>query len=468
MKPISASDILRKSVPRDFLGASFAHKNRFDAFRDPSPANSTRTRLGSTASTKRKGEDISDDFHDLAPPIKKNSSPWICETPVENHTTVSLSEEDEVEFACLESNISKVSDKCNKMTEELQRLHIEEPLRIILGDLIEAVQTTNKVQAGLSARIRKNATTTVSNNCSSSYVSAVSSQPPVNPPIRQTSSQTSRKKLSGGLYASQTDDRGNFNSKVSVPAPTAKKVESPEEVKVRKFNEAIRDAERSTLCFNLNMGNKPIMNKTTIAERATLALTTMAAKAEGKHSSVPSQEAVSVIDDVVSMVTKMEFYGANTKQYKGNDKDKDKDKDTPAFCTVPVKYQFKDREQRIFAEKQLRDTCKVKCATPYPVVVRECIKQVIDHVRLSHPDDFVKVNVHANKFALKVSRRPKGKDLPWIEYPDLLSLPNEALDISLKKVPDGLKMFFLPNFDNDDCMNTSSQETERPKSPRTP
>jgi hypothetical protein len=208
------------------------------------------------------------------------------------------------------------------------------------------------------------------------------------------------------------------------------------------------------------------MNKTTIAERASLALTTMAAKAEGKSSPVPSHEAVSVIDDVISMVTKMEFYGANTKQYKGNEKDKDTDKESPAFCTVPVKYQFKDREQRIFAEKQLRDTCKVKCATPYPVVVRECIKQVIDHVRQSHPEDFIKVNVHANKFALKVSRRPKGKDLPWIDYPDLLSLPNEALDISLKKVPDGLKMFFLPNCD--DFMNISSHEPERPKSPRTP
>ncbi len=163
-----------------------------------------------------------------------------------------------------------------------------------------------------------------------------------------------------------------------------------------------------------------------------------------KSNSVPSQESLSVIDDVISMVTKMEFYGANMKQYMYKGKDKD-NKSTPTFCTDPVKYQFKDREQRIFAEKHLRDTCKVKCATSYPVVVRECIKQVIDHVRASYPEDFVKVNVHANKFALKVSRRPK--DLPWIEYPDLLSLPNEALDISLKKVPDSLKMFFLHNCD---------------------
>jgi hypothetical protein len=93
----------------------------------------------------------------------------------------------------------------------------------------------------------------------------------------------------------------------------------------------------------------------------------------------------------------------------------------------------------------------------------------------------VKVNVHAKDFALKVYRRPKGNNLPWIEYPDLLRLPNEAWDVSLKSVPKGLKMFYLPpEPDMDDDMQQSSQSSEssqvssqvlndreRPLSPRT-
>jgi hypothetical protein len=239
----------------------------------------------------------------------------------------------------------------------------------------------------------------------------------------------------------------------------SRKVETDEEKKVRKFAEAIKDAKRSTLCFNLNMGNKPIMNKTTISERATLALTSMAAKVEGKNSAVPSPETVAALDDVTSLVTSMELFGSNTKQYKGKEKDgKNKDDNTPTFCTVPVRYQFKDREQRVFAEKQLRDLCKVKCSTPYPAVVRECIKQVVDHVRESFPDDYIRVSVMVKDFALKVQRRPKGKDLPWITNPDLLKLPNEALDVSLKKAPEGLKMFYLPSFDNDDDMVTDNPQ----------
>jgi hypothetical protein len=442
MKPISASDILRRSAPREYLGLSFAHSNRYEPLRENSPAPSQRSRVNSSASVKRKEETVR-------------------ETPIVTVTKqVFVDEEDEIAIACMESNITKVSSVCDRMVENLQKIHIEEPLREILGDLMETVRITNKVQGELVSKLKINGTTVTEQPAPKSFSSAVTSNK-----VREASStgestyaQQAKKsrKLTGGLFSSQVDERGKFKDP---PASQAKKVETDEEKKQRKFAEAIRDAERSTLCFNLNMGNKPIMNKSTISERATLALTTMAAKVEGKNSAVPSPETVAALDDVTSLVTSMELFGSNTKQYKGKEKDdKDKDDITPAFCTVPVRYQFKDREQRVFAEKQLRDLCKVKCSTPYPAVVRECIKQVVNHVRESFPDDYIRVSVMVKDFALKVQRRPKGKDLPWITNPELLKLPNEALDVSLKKVPEGLKMFYLPSFDNDDDMVTDNTQ----------
>ncbi len=86
-------------------------------------------------------------------------------------------------------------------------------------------------------------------------------------------------------------------------------------------------------------------------------------------------------------------------------------------------------------------------------------------VRLSHPQDFVKVSVLPKEFSLKVSRRPPGKDLKWFEYPDLLRLPDEALDISVKKAPAGLRMFFLPS-EGCEEMSCSPEKGEKPKSPR--
>jgi hypothetical protein len=85
---------------------------------------------------------------------------------------------------------------------------------------------------------------------------------------------------------------------------------------VKKFKDAIKEAERSTLIFNLDMGKVPVLNKETMSRRATLALTTMAAQKEKKPGSIPSFEAVEAIDDVLSIVKDMTLYGNETRTYK--------------------------------------------------------------------------------------------------------------------------------------------------------
>jgi hypothetical protein len=180
MKPVSATDILLKSAPRDFLGQSFDHPNRFEVFRELSPNPSVRNRLGSTASIKRKGNDMCEgDSCEEAPPKKTNYSSWFEETMQDTQVTVSLTEKEEVSLACMDSNIAKVSGQCNKMVEALQRIHLDqaiEPLREILRDLIEAVQTTIKVQESLSARVRAN--TTLSKKANIAYSTVAAAPPP--------------------------------------------------------------------------------------------------------------------------------------------------------------------------------------------------------------------------------------------------------------------------------------------------
>ena len=417
MKPPSASDVLRKNAPRETIGQTFTHRNRFDKLRDNSPAPFQRVRSDSVASQKRKVCTEDENFQDL------------------NVAKVSrVEKDDDEEIAKLESKMSKVSTMCGKLITSVQQLDIDDSLRVVIADLIEAVRISNEVQEEVHNRYKDRKE--CSSNCSkeSQYVTMWDSADfPAPTPAANTVSNNSRKKLSGGLVP-MSSERGTVSGRYM---SQQKPPETEEEKKLRKFGEAIKDAERSTLCFNLDMGNVPIMNKHSISEKASLALTRMAAAVEGKNRSVPSPDRIKALDDITSMVTNMELYGSSTKQYKG--------KDSPGFCTVPVKYQFKDREQKTFAEKTLRDICKVKCSTPYPAIVRECIKQVVDHVRLSHPKDYVRVSVMTKDFSLKVSRRPPGKDLPWYEYPDLLRLPNEALDVAARKVPEGLRMFFLPS-----------------------
>jgi hypothetical protein len=220
--------------------------------------------------------------------------------------------EDE-EVAKLESKMSKVSTMCGKLLTSVQQLDIEDPLRAVIADLIETVRISNEVQEEMHQRYRKSQVQEASN------VSMwVSSDFPPPPTSSGTVRNENRKKPAGGPVPMSADSRGKMGGK----APQVfvqKPAETEDEKKHRKFCEAIKDAERSTLCFNLDMGNTPIMNKHSMSEKASMALAKMAAHVEGKRGSVPSQDKIEALDDITSMVTNMEFYGTNTKVYKGKD-----------------------------------------------------------------------------------------------------------------------------------------------------
>jgi hypothetical protein len=289
MKPVSASDILRKTVPRKFLGqSSVTHQNRYDLLREPSPAPSGRERLYSSASQKRKEYD----------------SDSACEEVSQKAKASRLDDECVEEIVMLESKISKVSTMCGRMVTDLQKLEgIEDPLRLLLAEMAETIRMTNEVQEELAGKLKRNLLSGTHSGKQHGPLRNIFSHEDF-PEITVSNvgekgkTVNPRSRPKGGLVPFQDDRWNNHTSKVN-----SKPAETEEEIKKRKFGEAIRDAERSTLCFNLDMGNVPIMNKGTISEKASIALTKMAATKEGKGSAVPSNDAITVIDDVISLVT---------------------------------------------------------------------------------------------------------------------------------------------------------------------
>jgi hypothetical protein len=181
-----------------------------------------------------------------------------------------------------------------------------------------------------------------------------------------------------------------------------------------------------------------------MSKRATLALTSLAAKKENKKGTIPSSESVGAIDDVLSVVKNISFFGSGTKSYSN-----DKDELSGAYCTAPVKNEFKDRETKFAAEKILKTTCGINCSTPYPTLVRECIKQIVQEVKSVYPDNFVRVTVDTSQMLFKVARRPP-KDAPdngWKYGKVGIPIPESALDINCRRVPKGFKLE-IPDIDS--------------------
>jgi hypothetical protein len=128
--------------------------------------------------------------------------------------------------------------------------------------------------------------------------------------------------------------------------------------KKKKFAQEVKEAERSTLIFRTNMGATPVLNPETMKRRFTENVIAKAAAVEGKEGR-PSQAVTEQLDDALAMVTKMEFFGKQTKKSKdkhGNDED---------FCTIPVKLSFKDRETREAADSRIKKLCKMGGTVPY-------------------------------------------------------------------------------------------------------
>jgi hypothetical protein len=74
------------------------------------------------------------------------------------------------------------------------------------------------------------------------------------------------------------------------------------------------------------------MNQETMSNRATLALTAMATATEERQTEIPTEDTIAGIDDVLSIVSKVEFFGRKTKTYT-NPKD-EKSCHSVRFCCL--------------------------------------------------------------------------------------------------------------------------------------
>jgi hypothetical protein len=426
MRPKLLSEILRQNSPRRMYGKTLLSANRYSVLntqRDSSPADSVRSEISqrsrvNSQSVKRKGS--------------HSDGTGTCNESLSyaNITGANSLSSQQLLPGQFDEELAKVRSLCDKVGEAVQNPDLDPALVPVFSAIYAAILGMSDLQVKIvEQKAWKPVVSVVTQNHS---VQQVGKKP------RQESRDSS------GLHFT---DLGTLKNARSAPSQSGTQVvtqvASQEDEKIEKFKEAVRDAEKSTLIFNLNLGNVPIMNQDTMSTKATIALSAMAAKQEKATGTIPSDDTVIALEDVLSVATDMQFYGRKTKSYS-----KKNDPQSGVFCTVPVRYNFSCKEDRIEAETVLRDKCKVSCATPYHPMLRESIKQVVDTIKADYPGNFVRVAVDTNSMALKISRRPmvesdsQGKKI-WSQV-GIVPIPTLALDTSTRTIPDGFKVENIP------------------------
>jgi hypothetical protein len=440
MKPKLLGDVLRQTSPRKFYG------NKFAVLRDASPAESVRSNFSGRSrsfSVKRKN------------PQEEPSGSQASYANVASGTVIDIPVPDPDEEK-IDAGIAKVRSLCDKANADLQDESLPPLVVTIFATLSEAVLGICDNQQLLKDK-KFGTFVPVPGNANRSTEHYVSSQGNVSKKSRNDSKGCEYVDLATLRVPSQSN---NQNRRI-VPDP------EPDPEKTR-FREAISEAEKSTLLFNLDLGKVPLINQDAISTKVTKALTEMAAAADKCKGKIPTDDTVSALDDVLSVVEGMKFFGKTTRSFRS-----DVNPNSGAYCTLPVRYDFADKDTRIFAETVLRDKCKVKCATPYPAIVRECVKQIVDQVKNKYPNTFVKVNIDTHNMCFRVYRRPmvdknyKGKK-DWVRFDDTIPIPPEALNISARKAPDNFKLPGISTLlgEDIDSMITGTPPPNGGKSPR--
>jgi hypothetical protein len=194
---------------------------------------------------------------------------------------------------------------------------------------------------------------------------------------------------------------------------------SVEEVKTKKVKTALREAEKKTVIFNLNLGKHPAMNKETLSRKVTEALGDSARS--GKHD-YHIGDAEEVLDDILSC-SKLEFLGTQSKLF-FNDKNEEDVRNNNMY-TLPVRMEFKDRETRFEAEIMLRKICKANCSVPYPKKLSKMITDVVLAGKALQPNCYIRTKVNVEQLTLEAHAKTASG---WLDLGLKRQIPIDILD----------------------------------------
>ena len=207
-----------------------------------------------------------------------------------------------------------------------------------------------------------------------------------------------------------------------------KKTITAEEQHLRKVKQEIAKAEKSTILFDLDLGQVPVINKDTLSKKVTCAIHAAAEEGEEvKKGNITARDAEEMLDDILSC-TSLDFLGNGSKKFFNSKNGNDSRNGT--FCTVPTKMTFKTKDERIRAEQTLRKVCKVRCSIPYPKKLREIINNMVQEGRKASPGNYIKVKVDTDKMMVSAiaSVKQDNNKYVWQDLNLCCDIPLDILD----------------------------------------
>jgi hypothetical protein len=165
-------------------------------------------------------------------------------------------------------------------------------------------------------------------------------------------------------------------------------------VKSDDFSTAIRNAEKSVVIYNLNLGQAPLLNPNTISAKVTTALIQAAAANITNNDTSAAGE---MVNDLLSQVKGMDLFGKGTKPCK----DPKNTSIYNSYYTIPVKLTFSNKQVSKHVNEILRQKYKVSTSIPYHRTLKKAMSLAHEKISKQNPGKQVLISLDAAKKCLK-------------------------------------------------------------------
>jgi hypothetical protein len=243
---------------------------------------------------------------DRANSIKRKASGDINENAVKKPNQIRQLSVDCEKLERMDKKLKMLKGICGKLNEDAAKVKLDPALEGIIRIFCEYVD----VSCSLHEDLMSSCTVEIPDQQSDTVFAAPENESQSQSQNIVPPTQTAKPQNSYSLAAAKKP------TKVTAPAPARTVNHLPKkDPKLQAFEDAVQHAERSTLVFNLDLGNNKTLNERTILTKATLALSAAAAETEGNKGKQPSKASVAALDDIMSVTQNVTLFGKVTKPY---------------------------------------------------------------------------------------------------------------------------------------------------------
>jgi hypothetical protein len=181
----------------------------------------------------------------------------------------------------------------------------------------------------------------------------------------------------------------------------------------------LEKSEKESVVFNADLGPLVLSNRSVLNANFSAALKKQTEEKAIRDKRDPTEN-VRLVDDALSCVENMEFLGQRSRKFINNSNLEDPRNNT--FTTMPIKFEFANKDNRKNFERTLRDSCGSRVSQSFPEPIRQEMAAFRKALQDRYPEEIVMVRPDIPTLRFVAYKKFHG-DSRWVDCEEYHAIP---------------------------------------------